>query len=98
MSYRWEWAVFVQPVATGEPTTYLGWIAAGLEATVGIALAGWIIALAVGTAMGIVRTLPGRWLYWVFGHLRRGVSKYPADRAVLHLVLGGPRTAAGPAR
>jgi glutamate/aspartate transport system permease protein len=63
MSYRWDWAVFVQPVATGEPTTYLGWIAAGLEATVGIALAGWIIALAIGTAMGIVRTLPGRWLY-----------------------------------
>src|ERR1700744_872756 len=64
MSYRWEWTVFVQPVGTGEPTTYLGWIAAGLETTVGIALAGWIIALAVGTAMGIVRTLPGRWLYW----------------------------------
>jgi glutamate/aspartate transport system permease protein len=64
MSYRWEWTVFVQPVGTGEPTTYLGWIAAGLETTVGIALAGWIIALAVGTALGIVRTLPGRWLYW----------------------------------
>ena len=63
MSYRWDWAVFVQPVATGEPTTYLGWIAAGLEATVGIALAGWIVALVIGTAMGIVRTLPGRWLY-----------------------------------
>jgi glutamate/aspartate transport system permease protein len=64
MSYRWEWTVLVQPVGTGEPTTYLGWIAAGLETTVGIALAGWIIALAVGTALGIVRTLPGRWLYW----------------------------------
>jgi glutamate/aspartate transport system permease protein len=64
MSYRWEWTVFVRPVGTGEPTTYLGWIAAGLETTVGIALAGWIIALAVGTALGIVRTLPGRWLYW----------------------------------
>jgi glutamate/aspartate transport system permease protein len=64
MSYRWEWTVLVQPVGTGEPTTYLGWIVAGLETTVGIALVGWIIALAVGTAMGIVRTLPGRWLYW----------------------------------
>ncbi|WP_118185019.1 amino acid ABC transporter permease [Paraburkholderia phosphatilytica] len=64
MNYRWDWAVFVQPVATGEPVTYLGWIVAGLETTVGIALAGWIIALTVGTSMGIVRTLPGRWLHW----------------------------------
>jgi glutamate/aspartate transport system permease protein len=64
MSYRWEWSVFLQPVATGEPSTYLGWIVAGLEATVGISLAGWVIALAVGTSMGVVRTLPIRWLSW----------------------------------
>jgi glutamate/aspartate transport system permease protein len=64
MTYRWDWAVFMQPVATGEPVTYLGWIASGLETTVAIALAGWVIALAVGTTMGIVRTLPGRALDW----------------------------------
>lgn len=63
MSYHWEWAVFLQPVATGEPTTYLGWIASGLEATVGIAVAGWALALVAGTTMGVVRTLPGRWLH-----------------------------------
>lgn len=64
MTYKWDWAIFLQPVATGEPTTYLGWIVSGLEMTVGISLAGWVIALLVGTSMGIVRTLPGKWLYW----------------------------------
>ncbi|PLZ02916.1 amino acid ABC transporter permease [Burkholderia sp. WAC0059] len=64
MGYRWDWAIFLQPVGTGEPSTYLGWIVSGLEATVGISLAGWIIALAVGVSMGIVRTLPGKALYW----------------------------------
>ena len=64
MTYKWDWAIFLQPVATGEPTTYLGWIVSGLGMTVGISLAGWVIALIVGTSMGIVRTLPGRWLYW----------------------------------
>lgn len=64
MSYRWNWAIFLQPVATGEPTTYLGWVLSGLDATVRIAAAGWIIALAVGVTMGVVRTLPGRSLYW----------------------------------
>jgi glutamate/aspartate transport system permease protein len=63
MGYRWNWAVFLQPVGTGEPSTYLGWIVSGLETTVGIAITGWVIALAVGTAMGVVRTLPGRWLH-----------------------------------
>ncbi|MFL9898660.1 amino acid ABC transporter permease [Paraburkholderia fungorum] len=63
MGYRWDWAVFLQPVATGEPSTYLGWIVSGVETTVGIAIAGWVIALVVGTAMGVVRTLPGRWLH-----------------------------------
>lgn len=64
MTYQWDWAIFLQPVATGEPTTYLGWIVSGLGMTVGISLAGWVIALIVGTSVGIVRTLPGRGLYW----------------------------------
>jgi glutamate/aspartate transport system permease protein len=64
MGYRWDWAVFLQPAATGEPSTYLGWIASGLAATVGIAITGWVIAFVIGTAMGVLRTLPGKALHW----------------------------------
>lgn len=64
MAYHWDWAILQQPVATGEPATYLGWVVSGLELTVGIALAGWAIALALGLVMGVARTLPGRALRW----------------------------------
>ncbi len=53
MSYTWNWAVLVTP-------PYLGWIASGLMWTVLIALAAWVIAFALGSVLGILRTLPNR--------------------------------------
>lgn len=61
MSYNWNWQIFSTPVPTGE-TTYLGWMLAGLETTVVLSLSAWVIALAVGSLMGVMRTFPGRWL------------------------------------
>jgi glutamate/aspartate transport system permease protein len=38
---------------------YLDWVVSGLGWTLGLALGAWTIALVVGTAVGVARTLPG---------------------------------------
>ena len=54
-----DFRVFFSPVPTGE-TTYLGWLLAGLRTTVALSFASWVIALALGTVLGILRTVPNR--------------------------------------
>ncbi len=61
MGYQWNWGVFLSRVPSGE-TTYLGWMFSGLETTLALSLSAWIIALVVGSLMGVLRTVPGRWL------------------------------------
>ncbi|PTB20878.1 amino acid ABC transporter permease [Trinickia symbiotica] len=62
MSYHWNWAVLLQPVSTGEPTTYLGWLLSGMWMTVSVSLCAWVIALIVGSFFGVLRTTPSRLL------------------------------------
>lgn len=62
MDYKWNWAVLLQPVATGEPTSYLGWLASGFVNTVILTALAWLLALAVGSIFGIMRTLPNKYL------------------------------------
>jgi glutamate/aspartate transport system permease protein len=50
-SYNWNWAVLVT-----EP--YLGWLLEGFATTIMLALSAWVIALALGTVIGLARTLP----------------------------------------
>ncbi len=61
MSYHWRWGVFLDPVPSGGGT-YLGWMIAGLEMTVAVSLTAWFIALAIGSLMGVLRTVPNRFL------------------------------------
>ncbi len=61
MSYHWRWGVFLDPVPSGG-ATYLGWMLAGLQTTVQLSLTAWLIALVVGSLMGVLRTVPNRWL------------------------------------
>jgi len=61
VAYAWHWEVLLQPAAA-DGTTYLGWMLAGLATTVGLSLAAWLMALALGLAAGIMRTLPQR--FW----------------------------------
>lgn len=50
-SYNWNWGVLVsQP--------YLGWLLSGLGMTVLLALSAWLIALTLGSLIGVARTLP----------------------------------------
>jgi len=61
MAYNWNWQVFFQPSATGEGT-YLTWLLEGLKWTVTLSLSAWVIALVVGSIIGVLRTVPNRWL------------------------------------
>jgi len=61
MAYNWNWEIFVQPSATGEGT-YLTWLLEGLKWTVTLSLTAWVIALVVGSIIGVLRTVPNRWL------------------------------------
>jgi len=61
MAYNWNWEIFVQPSATGEGT-YLTWLLEGLKWTVTLSLSAWLIALVVGSIIGVLRTVPNRWL------------------------------------
>lgn len=61
-NYVWEWGVFLEPVSTGEPTNYLGWLLAGLHNTIVLSLLATVIALVVGIIMGVLRTTPNRGL------------------------------------
>jgi glutamate/aspartate transport system permease protein len=60
MDYRWHWGVLLQPVATGKPATYLGWLVSGLVNTVELTLLAFSLAFATGTVFGVMRTLPNR--------------------------------------
>ena len=61
MAYNWNWEVFLQPSATGDDT-YLGWLITGFKWTVALSLSAWMIALVVGSIIGVLRTVPNRWL------------------------------------
>jgi glutamate/aspartate transport system permease protein len=61
VAYHWNWGIFLSSVPTGE-TTYLGWLLAGMRMTVALSLSAWVPALAVGFIMGVLRTVPSRWL------------------------------------
>lgn len=51
MRYNWNWSVlFADP--------YLGWILTGLGWTILVSLCAWIIGLALGSVIGVMRTLP----------------------------------------
>jgi glutamate/aspartate transport system permease protein len=61
MAYAWHWEIFLEPAASGE-TTYLGWILAGFETTIALSLLAWVMALLLGALMGVLRTVPNRYL------------------------------------
>jgi glutamate/aspartate transport system permease protein len=59
MSYDWRWGLFLEPAPFGG-TTYLGWLVAGLQTTLALSAAAWVIAFAFGSLVGVARTVPGR--------------------------------------
>lgn len=61
MGYQWNWGIFFQPSATGDDT-YFGWMLAGFKMTIGLSLSAWVIALLLGALVGVLRTVPNRFL------------------------------------
>lgn len=64
MSYHWNWHIFFESNPSGVGT-YLDMLLAGLVLTIKTALLAWIVALVVGTAVGVLRTLPSRLASWL---------------------------------
>jgi glutamate/aspartate transport system permease protein len=61
MNYNWDWGIFFKSTGIGSEI-YLDWFVTGLGWTIAISLVGWIIALLLGSLLGVMRTLPNRWL------------------------------------
>jgi len=61
MNYNWHWGVFLQPTSTGGDT-YLGWMFYGFKMTIALSLSAWLIALVLGAVVGVLRTVPNKWL------------------------------------
>ncbi len=61
MNYNWQWSVYLQPAADGSGT-WLNYLVAGLWWTLGTAIAAWVIALLLGSAVGTLRTTPMPWV------------------------------------
>ncbi|GAB3445277.1 amino acid ABC transporter permease [Insolitispirillum peregrinum] len=61
MNYNWNWGVFFQSTGIGSEI-YLDWFVTGLGWTIAISLVGWLIALVLGSLLGVMRTVPNRLL------------------------------------
>ena len=83
-----DFRIFFSPVPTGE-TTYLGWLLAGLRTTIALSLSSWILALALGTILGILRTVPNRALRAMSGTY---VEVFRKQRKVLAPMQGEERS------
>jgi glutamate/aspartate transport system permease protein len=60
MDYQWNWGIFFERSPDGVHT-YLDTLLAGLWWTLACSLSAWAMALVLGVAVGILRTLPGAW-------------------------------------
>ena len=63
MNYNWNWSVFWDMAPGGE--TYLQTLLGGLAWTIGTATLAWLIALSMGTVVGVMRTTRVGWARFV---------------------------------
>jgi glutamate/aspartate transport system permease protein len=57
---KWDWQVFLQDTGGGQ--TYLNWMMSAWGWTLAVALCALVVALLVGSLMGILRTVPNKGL------------------------------------
>jgi len=60
VNYHWNWKIFWDLSPTGDGT-YLHTLYVGLMWTLATALAAWVIALLLGSLLGVMRTTPFKW-------------------------------------
>jgi glutamate/aspartate transport system permease protein len=61
MNYHWNWGILLSP-EPGGTGTYLAYLIVGLGWTLATALAAWVMALAIGSVVGTLRTTPALWV------------------------------------
>lgn len=66
MNYNWDWSVFFKSTGIGSET-YLDWFISGLGWTIAILVVAWIVALILGSMLGVMRTMPNRLVAGVAG-------------------------------
>ena len=76
MSYTWDWMVFFRPAYSGGGI-YLDWMLSGLKWTLLVSLGAWVIAFALGSALGVARTTPFAPLRAVAAAYVEGVRNIP---------------------
>jgi glutamate/aspartate transport system permease protein len=64
VNYNWNWSIFFEP-APGGTGTYFHMLLSGLWLTIQTGVFAWIIALVVGSVIGVLRTLPSKTASWV---------------------------------
>ena len=60
MNYNWNWHIYWELSPDGHGT-YLHTLLVGLGWTLATALAAWVIALLLGSVLGVMRTTPSKW-------------------------------------
>ena len=63
MGSTWDWQIFLQDTGGGQ--SYLEWMMSAWGWTLSVALLGLIVALLVGSLMGILRTVPNKGLQFL---------------------------------
>jgi glutamate/aspartate transport system permease protein len=63
LNSTWDWQVFLHD--TGGGRTYLEWLMSAWGWTLSVSVLSLIVALAVGSLMGILRTTPNKWLVFI---------------------------------
>ena len=61
MKYTWDWSIYFQPAADATGT-WLHYLIVGLGWTLATALAAWVMALLIGSVVGVLRTTPMKWV------------------------------------
>ena len=60
MNYQWDWQVYLQDTGGGQ--TYLHWMLSAWGWTIAVSVLAWVIALLVGSLIGVLRTVPNKGL------------------------------------
>ena len=63
MTFTWNWQIFLQQNGGGQ--TYLGWLMSAWGWTLSVAFCSLLVALLVGSLMGILRTTPSKGLVFL---------------------------------
>ena len=61
VGYRWNWGILLSP-EPGGTGTWLQYLVVGLEWSISTALCAWVLALAIGSIVGTLRTTPNPWV------------------------------------